>query len=862
MQRCFQSNVTIFQSNCAEDLHFSAFSLIILKLTILNHTENFVVIHYIYVFVGNVCDNYNNKYITVYTNILNTYSENDFLCLLIYYSLFCYRCGRTNVVQFLLTIPDSDPNCTDKNGHTPLALADETDTIKCLLKYGAKSDKMYSEFLPEKCMPPTPPAITVFMVGDKGAGKSTLTKALMTEKSGISRFTARLTKVGGVTARTAGIECHQIHSQHIGNLRIYDIAGHREFHSSHDTVIRSASSGGIFLFIIDLSANESNIQSTVFYWLSSLQNQVSSDRDESCKPHLLLIGSHADRLASKSDLKRKEELIATSCSSVSKLHVAGFLAVDCRHSESPSLAQLRRQIFEIQQSKQKKLVLTFHLHCFHIYLIQKCGNQPGVQLGTVVKCIHQEVGQDVSSPYLEFIPNDLSAARKSCIELSRRGIILYMQMEAIENSWVFVESEMLLKKVNGTIFAPNNFPEHKSLAIHTGVVPFKKICDHFRVMEETKHMEIELLLQFMIHMEVCREITDPDMLELLAIKYPDYKNDRHFLFPGLITESIEGVQNVTSAKELWQPTPGISYSPYNSCWVLKCRGIQHYFSSRFLEVLLLRLAFKHASPANPHDEGTAIPGFKQAIPGFKQAIPGFKQACTLWKNGIRWSSTSFIEGLVSVDDHQVAVLMRCCEGKEGALAHTRSQVIREIFAAKEEFCSSTETAELFIPNPTFPVNTDLSVPFANVTDSITRHEEGVITSDNTTLELLRLLHFEPYMYFPTECLFDLYSTHPQSHTLTQQFIEYAITSIGSAQNFCIIFSYFCTMLNVSQLKIESNSSHPYQQMKLMFQAWQEKTEGTFQCLREHMDKYSVFSGRNILVSLKCNLRHFNNFYFY
>ena len=53
-------------------------------------------------------------------------------------------------------------------------------------------------------MPPTPPAITVFMVGDKGAGKSTLTKALMTENKGISRLTARLTKVGGVTARTAG----------------------------------------------------------------------------------------------------------------------------------------------------------------------------------------------------------------------------------------------------------------------------------------------------------------------------------------------------------------------------------------------------------------------------------------------------------------------------------------------------------------------------------------------------------------------------------------------------------------------------------------------------------------------------------
>ena len=78
------------------------------------------------------------------------------------------------------------------------------------------------------------------------------------------------------------------------------------------------------------------------------------------------------------------------------------------------------------------------------------------------------------------------------------------------------------------------------------------------------------------------------------------------------------------------------------------------------------------------------------------------------------------------------------------------------------------------------------------------------------------------MYFSTECLFDLYSTHQQPHTLTQEFIESAITSIGSAHNFLNVFSYFCTILKVSQLKIESISSHRYQQILGMFQAWQEK----------------------------------------
>ena len=738
------------------------------------------------------------------------------------------------MVTFLLTIPGCNPNCTDNNGCTPLALVNETETIRCLLENGATSEKMYNEFLPDKSTPPTAPAISVFMVGDKGAGKSTLAKALMTEKSGIARLIARLTRVGGVTARTAGIECHQIQSQYMGNLYLYDIAGHRVFQSSHDAIIRNSSSGGIFLFVIDLTAAKSDLQSTVFFWLSFLQNQVSSNSDESYKPHLLLIGSHADRVASKSDLMKKKELITNACSLVSKLRVAGFLALDCQHSESPSLTQLRRQIFEIQQSKQAHLAVTFHHHCFYIYLMQICGNQPGVQLHTVVKNIQQKIGEKESAVHLAVLPREYSSANKICIELSRRGIIIYMQREPLECSWVFVERETLLKKVNGTIFAPRDFQEYKALAIHTGVVPFKKICDHFRSMEETKHMEIELLLQFMIHMEVCREITDQNMLELLAINYPHYKYDRHFLFPGLITESIEGVQNVTSANELWQPSSGITYSAHISCWVLKCNGIQHYFSSHFREVLLLHLAFEHALPAHPHNESAAI--------------PGFKQACRLWKDGIWWTSTSFIEALVSVDDRQVAVLMRCHEGKEGELALTRSQVIEDALAVKEEFCSSTETSESFIPNATFPVNTDSFVPLVNVMHSIAHHKEGVITSDNTTIELHHLVYFEPYMYFSEECLFDLYSPHSQSHTLTQRFIESAIASIGSERNLFCVFSYFCTILNVSQLKIQSTSSDPYQQMQEMFKAWQDNTDGTFQSLRQHMDKYSVFAGRNIPVS--------------
>ena len=745
-----------------------------------------------------------------------------------------HRFGRPNVVEFLLTKGHCDPNCVSNNGITPLAVAQDTHTIKLLLKHGAEPSQVYkcSEFLPGNSKkPPAQPTISVFMVGDRGAGKSTLTKALITESRGLSRLTARLTKVGGVKERTAGIECHEIHSPRLGNLAIYDLAGHREFHSSHDTVIRGACTGAIFLFVIDLTATEQELQQTVFFWLSSIQSQVPSDSSENAKAHLLLIGSHADQLT-KAEIKEKQKVIEDASETVSRVQVVGFVAANCQHSESSALTEIREHIFRIQETLQENMSVTFPLHCFHIYLITICGNQPGVQLGRVMRHIKQEARKK-SSSYLEFLPQDLPAVCERCAELNRRGIILYLQKEPVQNSWVIVEKEVLLKNINGTVFAPEDFQEHKSLAIHTGVVPYTKISECFRDLEETKHIDTELIVQFMIHMEFCGQITDDRMLDLLAVNYPHHKKERHFLFPNLITESKERIQHANSGGSVWQPSPHITYSPYSLCWVLQCHGDQHYLSPRFLQVLLLRLAFQHVNP-------------QEADP----AIPGLKQECTLWQNGIKWNSTSLTEVLVEVSDHQVVVIMRCKEGKEMALIHTRTEVIREVLSVKKEFCSSTETVEMFIPNPQYPVNYDLSVSIENVAYSVSRHQEAALASDlvHTPIELEKVLCFEPYMYLPSNCLIFLYSTDLQLHLLTQQFIECAARAIVKSPDFCKVLNDFCTVLDILPHEVSiDDSSSAYHKVEKMFLAWKERTGGTYQSLRDHLDNYSVFSGRNILV---------------
>ena len=58
--------------------------------------------------------------------------------------LFPYRYNQTAVVQYLLKDAHSDPNCTSKDGRTPLGMTDDPKISKLLIKYGANATGVYS----------------------------------------------------------------------------------------------------------------------------------------------------------------------------------------------------------------------------------------------------------------------------------------------------------------------------------------------------------------------------------------------------------------------------------------------------------------------------------------------------------------------------------------------------------------------------------------------------------------------------------------------------------------------------------------------------------------------------------------------
>ena len=136
---------------------------------------------------------------------------------------------------------------------------------------------------------------------------------------------------------------------------------------------------------------------------------------------------------------------------------------------------------------------------------------------------------------------------------------------------------------------------------------------------------------------------------------------------------------------------------------------------------------------------------------------------------------------------------------------------------------------------------NLNVSLNKITYCLFYHEDAFLPTTHTPFDIVDILFFEPYMFCNQQCLVDF--SH-QLHTcvVTSQFIKCIASTISRVDD-------FCTVLNVPLHKVtaDSSSSSDYHKAVRMFREWQSQSEGTYQCLRQHMDQYSVFSGRNILV---------------
>ena len=534
------------------------------------------------------------------------------------------RLGNLLIAQYLISVAHFNPSCENNNGDTPLHYAcvyRHTQIVQYLLstgrvdplaknKYGyTPVDDAYNSYDLLKLFQSFPQCERDFPVhtytklvltGYSGAGKTTISQLILllankTETGFFSWLSSG--RITNVERLTAGIVPLHVESKvnEVGNMVIYDFAGQQEYYSSHAAVLERImrNSAAIFVCIVDLSQCMDKISESTHYWISFIENTCSSAQGSS---HIIIVGSNADRVKSSRELKEKSSLVESIAESrVKQLMYGGFVSMDCRLSKTIDARHFRSLLSTSQQAiLSSQSSMSLYCHVLYAFLRTKLKK---------TCCTLQELTSALASE--KDYSYKCSLLTESLTSLSDRGLILFVQNQEHPQSswWVVVNKEILLRVVNGTLFAPDNFKQYRQVASNTGIVPIATLEELF------PQYSSEMLVGCLESMEFCHPV-DPSTLQatnLKAISSSPPSGANHLFFPSLVKEHRPG--NL--------PSPKFG-------WCLGCSDPHQFFSNRFLHVLLLRLAFMFSLSSKDRS--------------LSPSLRGLERQCEVWQNGISWKS--------------------------------------------------------------------------------------------------------------------------------------------------------------------------------------------------------------------------------
>ena len=153
-------------------------------------------------------------------------------------------------------------------------------------------------------------------------------------------------------------------------------------------------------------------------------------------------------------------------------------------------------------------------------------------------------------------------------------------------------------------------------------------------------------------------------------------DDKFLFFPGLVNSG-------QPSGEMWLKDESFVFY---SGWCLESSQPHKFFTPRYLQTLILRLAFGFAVSRRPN--GGVL----------TSSLSLFSRECTIWKNGLRWLNLDGVETFVEMveDGRALLLLMRAKKGSELRGVSLRSALIQKILDTKEEFCPDMPTSEYLI----------------------------------------------------------------------------------------------------------------------------------------------------------------------
>ena len=501
-------------------------------------------------------------------------------------------------------------------------------------------------------------------------------------------------------------------------IEIYDLAGHPEYYSSHSAVMESLcleSTPAVFVLMVDMTKPEKQISKEIYKW-SNFIGIESSD----ISSRVIVVGSRKDVLSSE------PQLLASKCKFVEdtakdaleKQSFGGFVVLDSRQLSSenvkPFLTILTQSINKLVTCNPELEKMSFSCHLLLAFLKQVV-KAKAISFGSLQELISRH---DTLSPFSE------SAMLTSSLRtLADKRLILFLRnKDNLSSSCIIINKVQLLQEINGTLFAPASFKEHRQVASNTGIVPvslLQQIFPHYQ----------EILPAMLTSLQFCRPV-EPALLASISTNLSTVSatSDELLYFPALVSAERPGDLSIAE---------GFG-------WCMYCTNRRQCLTQRCQDAILLDSTYKHclSYPTPPDLEHPN-----------EELLRKLHRSCTVWKNGLHWITNEGTEAMMHVSEENrcISLLVSLNQECPAKSLELRSSLINTIRSKQKELCSSVNLHEFLIcpsdlshvPDRSFSQLTVFSME--DVARNIRGKERFVFdTKRKKRICLEHLLHFDPY----------------------------------------------------------------------------------------------------------------------
>ena len=492
----------------------------------------------------------------------------------------------------------------------------------------------------------------IVVIGNSECGKSTLVAALertsnILWKKAINHFR----KVCDTRHRTAGIEAVPLSNQKYGEALFYDFAGQSQYHGPHQSFLEAMLSkpevSVTLLLLVKATEVEDTITQQLHRWLQPLALMSIP-----VTPHVIVVGSFLDQVKSKKVASEKLLQCTQSVQKELSLSIQGPCLLDCRHPESNGINQICNLL---QESLPINTTLSYNLH-WVLVQVRKVFPTPALRLHEFQTWLQDNAVN---------LPRNLPSPEKKkvCQDLSAAGHTLFLpNKEDPSQCWLVLDLPALLHNVYGTLFSGS-----QSKVNEFGLLHCSQLAELFRDHELNQAMLQEVL----ISLEFCIEFRVDPLLLKEGLSHLTIEKGREgwLYFPALV---------------LAQPCKVVPEDPDPDkfqwmCWQLRTAE-KHFISAHLLQTIILRLAANHVY-------------IHKLSPGVKQ------HCCSVWVNGISWSSTKGVDVAVQISNSSVVQVVG--RSNSQSLQEYTAAIVRDVIKTIDRLSPKLE-ATPYIVHPYTP----------------------------------------------------------------------------------------------------------------------------------------------------------------